>query len=139
MDVVMEQLSQGVDQLLGRASGPLHFRLFMMPTVVTILAIRAGLRDARNGQPPFLWTILTDPVERARLFRSAVKDIGRVFIVAIVMDTTYQLAFLREFHLVQLLIVAVACAIVPYVLIRGPTTRLARRISARPSSPPRRP
>jgi len=126
MDAILEMLSRGVEQLLGRAGGPLHLRLVIMPTVVTILAVRAGLRDAREGQPPFLWAILTNPPERRRLLRSGVKDIGRIFIVALVLDTTYQLVVLRAFYPVQLLIVAVACAIVPYVLIRGPITRLTR-------------
>jgi hypothetical protein len=126
MDTILEMLNRGVEQLLGRASGPLHFRLLIMPTVVTILAIRAGMKDAREGQPAFLWAILTNPAERRRLFRSAVKDIGRIFIVAIVLDTIYQIIVLRAFYPVQLLIVAVMCAIVPYVLIRGPVTRLTR-------------
>ena len=126
MDAIYEMLSRGVEQLLGRASGPLHFRLFIMPLVVTTLAVRAGLKDAREGQPPFLWAILTNPTERRRLFRSALKDVGRIIIVALVLDTAYQLFVLRAFYVVQALIVAVACAIVPYVLIRGPVTRLTR-------------
>ena len=69
-----------------------------------------------------------DPVERRRLFRSALKDIGKVFIVAVVLDTTYQLWFYVAFHVGQLLIVAVVCAVVPYVLVRGPITRLLRRL-----------
>ncbi|MCU0725772.1 MAG: hypothetical protein MUE73_08295 [Planctomycetes bacterium] len=126
MDWLVEAASRGVSQLLGRASGPLHLRLFIMPSVVTFLAIRAGLRDARAGSPAFLWALLARPTERRRLFRSLLKDIGRVFIMAIVLDTTYQIVFLRWFYPVQVLIVAVACAIVPYVVIRGPVTRLAR-------------
>jgi hypothetical protein len=124
---VIEMLTRAVEQLLGRASGPLHFRLFVMPTVVTILGIRAGLRDAREGRPAFLWSIMTNPSDRSRLLRSAARDIGRVFIMAIVLDTTYQLAVLRWLYPLQLVIVAVACAIVPYVLIRGPISRLLRR------------
>lgn len=130
MDTIREMLSRGVEELLGRASGPLHFRLVMMPTVVTILAIRAGLRDAREGTPGFLWEILHNPsAERRRLLRSALEDIGRVLVMAVVLDTTYQLVVFRAFHAVQLLILVVACAIVPYVLIRGPIARLARRLS----------
>ncbi len=98
----------------------------MMPTVVTFLAVRAGLKDAREGQPAFLWAILTNASERGRTFRSGLKDFGRIFIVACVLDTTYQILVLRAFYPVQLLIVAVACAIVPYFLIRGPVTRLTR-------------
>ncbi len=97
----------------------------IMPTVVTILAIRAGLRDAREGQPTFVWALLTMPSQRRRRFRSGVKDVGRIFAVACVLDTIYQLFVLREFHIGQLLIVAVACAVVPYGLVRGPVTLLA--------------
>ena len=126
MQSIADALARGVEQLLARVDGPLHFRLVMMPTVVTILAIRAAIRDARVGGPAFLWAVLTKPRDRRRLLRSAMKDIGRVFIMALVMDTTYQLLVLRWLYPLQLLIVAVACAIVPYVLLRGPITRVAR-------------
>ena len=135
METILQMISRGVDELLGRASGPLHFRLFVMPTVVTVLAIRADLRDAREGRPAFLGAFFTNPTERRRLLRSAIKDIGRVFIVAVVLDTAYQLFVLRAFHIGQLLIVAVACAIVPYVLVRGPITRLVRRLFRKTADP----
>ena len=131
MDTILEMLSRGVEQLLGRASGPLHLRLVIMPTVVTILAVRASLRDARDGQPAFLWAILANPAQRRRLLRSAVKDVGRIFIVAVVLDTTYQLVVLRAFYPGQMLIVAVVCAIVPYFLVRGPIMRLAHFLRRR--------
>ena len=94
-----------------------------MPIVVTVLAIRAHLRDVREGNPIFLGAFVTSPTERRRLFRSGLKDFGRVFIVACVLDTTYQLLVLRSYFPVEMLIVAVMCAIVPYFLIRGPVTR----------------
>ena len=128
MDTILHMLSRGIEHLLGRLTGPLNFRLFVMPTVVTALAIRAGLRDAREGQPAYLWAMLTEPTERRRLFRSGIKDIGKIFIVAVLLDTAYQLYVLRAFYIGQLLIVAVGCAVVPYVLIRGPVTRLARHV-----------
>lgn len=116
-------LCRGAEQLIGRASGPLHFRLLVMPTVVAILTVRAGLRDAREGQPAFLWAILTNPGNRRRLFHSVVNDIGKIFIVATILDTAYQILFLRAFYIAQMFIVAVACSMVPYVLIREPITR----------------
>ena len=128
MDALLQMFSRGVDQLLGRAGGPLHFRLLMMPIVVTTLAVLAGMKDAREGQPAFLWALITRPSERLTLIRSLIKDVGRVFIVAVVLDTTYQIMVFRMFYPVQVLIVAVACAIVPYLLIRGPVARLMRRI-----------
>ena len=131
MDILWGFLTDTVDQLLGRASGPLHFRLFVMPIVVTIMAIRAHLRDVREGKPVFLWAFFKYPTERRRLFRSGLKDFGRVFIVACVLDTAYQLFVLKEFHVAQLLVVAVACAVVPYFIIRGPVTRVVTLVHRR--------
>jgi hypothetical protein len=126
MDEILGFLKYFVEQLLGRLSGPLNFRLVVMPTVVTLLALRADWKDAREGWPAFLGAFITDPVERRRLFWMALKDIGRVFIVAIVLDSAYQLWVFHWVYPGQLLTVAVVCAIVPYVLVRGPITRTAR-------------
>jgi len=125
MDAIFDTLSRTVEQLIARADGPLHFRLVVMPTVVTILAIRAHVRDVKEGNPIFFGAFVTSPTERRRLFRSGLKDFGRVFIIACVLDTTYQILALKAFHPVQMLIVAVVCAIVPYFLVRGPILRLA--------------
>jgi hypothetical protein len=124
---IEEHVSRAVGQLLGRSSGPLHFRLIFQPILATFLAVRAGMRDARRGDPPFLWTLLTQKSERRRLFRSGWKDIGKVFIMALVLDTIYQLIVIRGFYLLQTLIVAVAVALVPYIVFRGLTTRASRR------------
>jgi len=97
-----------------------------MPLVVTILAIRAHLRDVREGRPTELWAFLKDPTQRRLLLRSGLKDFGKVFVVACVLDTTYQIMVLRSFYPAEMLVVAVVCAIVPYFLVRGPVTRIAR-------------
>lgn len=131
MDAIMDGIFRGIEQLLGRANGPLQFRFVMMPTVVTLVAIRAGLHDARQGQPAFLWGIISRPAERRQRLLKAWKDISRIFTVAVVMDIIYQLMVLRTFYVVQTLIVAVLCAIVPYILFRGPASRLARMLSGR--------
>jgi len=128
MDALLEMLTRGAKQLIARADGPLHFRLLIMPVVVTVLAVRAGLKDAREGQPAFLWAVLLNRADRPRLLRSAFKDIGRIFIVAVVLDTVYQLLVLPAYYVLQVLIVAVLCAVVPYVAFRGPVTRLTRRL-----------
>jgi hypothetical protein len=128
MDTILDILFNRAEHLFARAGGPLNFRLLVMPTVVTILAILADRRDAREGRPAVLGAFFTDPVERRRLFRSAIKDVGRVFIVAIVLDTAYQLWVFRWVYPGEVLIVAVVCAIVPYVLVRGPIIRLLRML-----------
>ena len=126
METIRWMIWRGIERLRERASGPLNFRFVLMPTFVTFLAIRAAVRDARRGEPAFLWAVLANRRERHRLLRSAVRDIGRVFLMAIAIDALYQWVMLRDFYPVQSLIVAVGCAIVPYVLVRGPLARFLR-------------
>jgi hypothetical protein len=128
MNEFLQMLSLFFEELGGRVSGPLNFRLVIMPTMAALFGIRAGLRDAREGKSTFIWGILTQPAGRAEAFRSGVKDVGRVFVMAVIMDTAYQLIALHALRLLQVLVVAVACAIVPYVLVRGPVTFVARRL-----------
>jgi hypothetical protein len=135
MDAILEMLFRRGEHLLGRVGGPLSFRLMIMPTVVTLLALRADRRDAREGRSAFLGAFITDPTERRRLFRMAVKDVGRIFIVAIVLDITYQLMVLRWVYPGEALVVAVVCAVVPYVLVRGPVIWLVRRLCRNPGGP----
>jgi hypothetical protein len=126
MDAILDLFSRMFHQILGRATGPLNFRLVVMPTVVTILAVRAHLRDVREGRPTALWAFIKDPVERRRLFRSGLKDFGRVVAVAVVLDTVYQLMVFRWLYPGEVLFIAVMCAVVPYFLVRGPITRILR-------------
>jgi len=137
MNPIAESLTRGVEQLLGRASGPLHFRLILQPIVATALAIRAGLRDAREGNSAFFWTMLTSPSQRQLLIHSGWKDVGNLYIVAAVLDFIYQVFVLGAFHPVQTLIVCVCVAFVPYILLRGPVTRIARMFE-RPKAQPTR-
>ena len=112
---------------MGRADGPLTMRLILQPTLAAIFAIRAGLRDAREGQPAFFWSVFTNPARRSELLGQVRKDVGKVFIMAIVLDVIYQLIVYRWVYPGQAVITAAVLAIVPYLLIRGPVTRIMRR------------
>jgi len=135
MDTFLEMLTSRFEHLLGRTAGPFNFRLLVMPLVVTFFAIRAAMRDARQGQPRFFRTFLAQPGERARLVRSAFKDVGKIFVVAIVLDTTYQILVLKSFYLGELLIVVMASAILPYLVVRSAGSVLMRRIYAKHEPP----
>jgi hypothetical protein len=136
MNTILEMLSHRGEHLVGRFGGPLNFRLFVMPAVVIILAILAHLRDVREGRPTVVWAFFKDAAKRRRLLRSGIKDFGKVFIVACVLDTIYQIWVLKSFYPGELLVVAVVCAIVPYCLVRGPITRIARMLYRKWAGPP---
>jgi hypothetical protein len=120
--------------LTGRLTGPMNLRLIVQPTVAAILAIRPGLRDARQDRPPFLSTLLRNPARRRGLLRQGWKDVGKVFVISAILDVIYQLIVHRGVYLLELLLTAVTLAIVPYVLLRGPVSRIARLVfGARPA------
>ena len=123
----MNEIFQRVwDNLIGRTSGPMNFRLIIQPAVATLIAIRAGLNDAREGRPAFFWAALWNRAYRPELLRQGWKDVGKVFILAMVLDSIYQLIVHRGVYVLELLITAAVLAILPYVLVRGPINRIAR-------------
>src|SRR6516225_10957305 len=129
MDEILARLWHNIT---ARLTGPMHLRLIVQPTVAAILAIRAGLRDARQDRPPFLSTLLRNPAHRRELLRRGWKDVGKVFLIAAILDVIYQLIVHRGVYLLELLLTAVTLAIVPYVLLRGPVSRIARLVFGAP-------
>lgn len=117
--------------LIGRVDGPFAFRLIIQPIVASILAVRAGLKDAREGRTPHFWAIVTDPVRRRALLLETWRQVAKVFIAAVTIDVIYEIVVFRWVYPVQALIVATVLAVVPYLVIRGPVNRLARRHSPR--------
>ena len=113
------------EHLGGRIGGPLTFRLILQPVLAGVLAIRAGLEDARAGRPPYFWTILTESAHRRDLLREGWKAVANVFMLAVVIDVAYELIVFRWIYPGEVLLVAFLLACVPYLLIRGPVNRIA--------------
>jgi hypothetical protein len=128
MDNMWERVGSN---LIARVSGPMKFRLVLQPCMAAFFAIRAGLADAKAGKPPWFWELVANPPERADMVKQAWKRIGKVFILAVVLDVVYQLIVLHFVYPGEALIVAFILAIVPYVILRGPAMRVARLISMR--------
>ncbi len=113
--------------IIDRVTGPMKFRIVLQPVMALFLATRAGLQDAREGKPPYFWGLFFYPKERDRMLKEGWKSISRVFILGVVMDLIYQIVKLKTVHLVDALLVAFVLAIVPYLIIRGPVDRIAKR------------
>ena len=127
---VVETLARIMENLAGRASGPLHMRLLLQPLMASIFAIRSGLNDARTGQPAYFWALFTDPDQRRAMLRNGWKSIRNIFVVAIVLDVVYQLIALHTIYPFEALLVATILALVPYLIIRGPANRILRHFVA---------
>ena len=115
------------ENLSARVDGPLHLRLVMQPVMASIFAVIAGLADARAGKPPYFWALMTRPEHRAEMLKDGWKSVGKVFVLAMILDTVFQVKALGTVHPGGVLFVAFALAIVPYLVVRGLVTRIARR------------
>jgi hypothetical protein len=115
-----------VEHMTDRVSGPMRFRLVLQPLMASIFAIIAGIKDAKAGKPPYFWALLTDPSHRADLLKDGWKSVGKIFLLAVVLDVAYQVLVTRFVYVGEVIVVAFLLAIVPYVLLRGLVTRIAR-------------
>lgn len=116
-----------VENLNDRVTGPMKFRLLLQPAMAAFFAIRAGLNDARTGKPPYFWSLLTDPAHRTDMLMDGWKGVGKVFLIALLLDVIYQIMVLKFVYPGEAIYVAFVLAILPYLILRGLVTRIARK------------
>ena len=116
-----------VENLVARVSGPMHLRLVLQPIMASIFAIKSGLADAKAGRPPYFWSLFTYPAHRAAMLKDGWASVGKVFVIALVLDVVYQLIVNRFVYPIEAVVTAFLLAIVPYLILRGLVTRIARK------------
>jgi hypothetical protein len=121
-----DPLSRFLSELAGRASGPFAFRFVLQPLMAVWYAYRDGSHDARAGRPPYFRTILTDADHRRTLLLSGLKSVGRVVGLGVIIDLLYQVIVFRAFRPLEMIVIVLLLAFVPYLLLRGPFNRFMR-------------
>ena len=111
--------------LVERPGGPMTFRIILQPIMATVAAALAGVRDARAGRSPYLWSILRNPEQRVPRLQEGMVATARIILLGLVMDLIYQFLVFDVFHPAEAAIVALLLAFVPYLLLRGPIARIA--------------
>ena len=117
-------LTRFMEHFVGRVQGPMHFRMVLQPLMAIIFAVRDGRKDAREGRPAYGWALFTNPDHRRDMLRNGWKSVGKIFILALVLDAIYQYIELKWFYPGEALVVAIMLALLPYLLLRGPINRL---------------
>jgi hypothetical protein len=113
--------------LIDRIAGPMNFRFILQPVMASIFAIIAGLKDAKVGKPPYLWSLITVRAHRVDRIKDGWKSLGRVIVVALVLDIAYQIIVLRFVYPGEAIIIASVVVIAPYLIVREVVTRLAAK------------
>lgn len=122
------------DHLIARPGGSFALRFLLQPAMSTIFAVRDGIKDARTERSPYFWTVLWNPEKRRARLNEGLAAIGKVLLIAILLDGLYQYIEFRTIYPVEALIVAVLLAFIPYLLLRGPVARIMRWWLARSSA-----
>lgn len=120
-----EMFARFMENLGARVTGPMHLRIYMQPIMATVFAIIAGLKDAKAGKPAYFWALFTQPDHRRDMLKDGWKSVGKVFVMAMVLDIVYQVIVERWVYPFEVLIVALILAILPYLILRGPINRIA--------------
>ena len=83
------------------------------------------------GRAPYFWTLLTNPSERGGRLQRRIDLHSAGHFVGLCMDMIYQVIVLKTFYPGEAVIVALVLAFIPYLLLRGPIARIARRWRAK--------
>lgn len=124
--MITDTIMRGWENFISRPSGPLSLRFFIQPAVAIIIAFIAGLKDARRGNPPYLWAIFTNSKYRKALLHQGWKDMCIPFFISLILDSIYQLITHQSIYPLELLFTAIFLALMPYLIFRGLVNRIAR-------------
>ena len=125
------------NQILARPGGPMTFRFILQPAMAVIAALRDGVSDARLERTPYFWGLVRGvrgPEGRSGRLWEGIVATARILILGVVMDTIYQWLVFKTFYPAEAALIALLLAFLPYLLLRGPITRIARHWVARPAS-----
>ena len=114
------------EQLIERPTGPMAFRFILQPVMAAIAALRDGIEDAKSRRSAYFWALLTNPLGGGCRLHEGLISTARVILLGLCMDVIYQFIVLKTFYPAEAVIVAIALAFFPYLLLRGPITRIAR-------------
>lgn len=138
MDSFLDFLHRFWSDMLARTDGPMTFRFVLQPIMAIITASIDGHRDAISGRTPYFHKLLHGGRHGTRVetFREGFTAVARILLLGVVMDVIYQLKVFGNFsHPLETLVIAIALAFIPYLLLRGPIARLVRRWRQRHGQP----
>jgi hypothetical protein len=118
--------TQFLDELSQRFTGAGRLRFILQPLMAILLGWRGGLKDAREGRPPYLYGLVMDRVNRKELLHSGLAAIRNLVAMGIIMDAAAQLLIYGEVHPGAALVIGPVLICAPYAITRALTNRWKR-------------
>jgi len=104
---------------------PFSLRFVLQPLLALLLGTRDGIRDAREGRPPFGLSLFQGRLPRRALLREALRAVAVPLCVAVLLDLGVQALVLPRALVGRAVGVGGLLVAFPYVLARGLSCRLA--------------
>jgi hypothetical protein len=126
-----------LENLLARTKSPLLLRFILGPLQAIVISVLFAKRDVQKQYPPYLWRFLATSRQRRDMSRQGLKDICKLFVLAVSIDIIYQLSIIilfnesLPFNALEAAFVAVFLTVIPYIFIRGPVHRIIARYYAK--------
>lgn len=116
----MEEFFSRILENMGyRVAGPMYLRIYFQPVIASTLGVISGIKDAKCGWSPYFRTLLRNSEYRPEMIRDGWQSVGKVFVLAMVLDVIYQLIVERWIYPLEVLLTGLILAIVPFVIVRG--------------------
>lgn len=111
--------------IIERFGGPLTLRFILQPLMATILGARDGWIRARERRSGDVLNTINVTTKRRAAMRAAWRSIRNVFVLAVALDTIYQIVILHWFYPGETLVIALVVALLPYLCVRSVVAMLA--------------
>jgi hypothetical protein len=115
------------EDMVARLSGPGRMRFIFQPIMALLLGGRDGLKDARTGAAPFLWSLTFHSRRRRELLGSALASVRDLVAIAILLDIVSQFLIFRQIHPGAALLLGPVLISLPYAVTRALANRIARQ------------
>jgi len=124
LNVVIDALERGWNHFVARPQGMMNFRFIIQPILATVLALRAGINDAKKTNPA--GNAFFFGGARSELSRTLWKGIKVPFFIGAILDSIYQVIIHQGIFLLELLFTVVLLVVIPYYIVRTITCFIGR-------------
>jgi hypothetical protein len=115
------------NNIIANITGPLSFRFILQPAVAFILGIRDGRLDTKLKKHPFIYEIITNPMNRQPTIKNALRSILISVIIGIITDMIAQHLIFNQVRILPAVVVGCLVISLPYGIARGVTNRICSK------------